>query len=119
MEIAMTRHREERGSCLIEAGALDLEHGRHWQPWLRLTHRTNGVCVSRTFDGLKPVFGTEQAALRYAAELGRNLADEEAVPGPAPSRREPATWSVYQAFARLHAYWSGARTCAVAHFIFR
>ena len=115
----MTAYREERGSCLIEAEALDLEHGHHWQPWLRLTRRTGGVCISRTFDALKPVFGTEQAALRYAAELGRNLVDEEAVSGPAPSRREPATWSLHQAFARLYAHWSGARTFAFTHLIFR
>jgi len=119
MEIAMTSYREERGSCVIEASALDLEHGRHWQPWLKLTRRTDGVCVSRTFDRLMPVFGTKQAALRYAAELGKNLADEEVVPGPTPAQQEPATWSVYKAFARLHAYWSGERTCACAHLISR
>jgi hypothetical protein len=75
----MSAYREERGSCLIEAGALDLHKGSHWQPWLRLTRRVGGVCTSNTVDRLKPVFGTEQAALRYAAELGRNLLDEPLV----------------------------------------
>jgi hypothetical protein len=75
----MSAFREKRGSGLIEAGALDLHKGSHWQPWLRLTRRVGGVCTSSTVDRLKPVFGTEQAALRYAAELGRNLLDEPLV----------------------------------------
>lgn len=83
MKIAMTTYREERGSCLIEAGALDLQYGAHWKPWLRLTRRAGGVSASHTFDGLKPVFGTEQAALHYAAELGKSLADEKSALGPA------------------------------------
>jgi hypothetical protein len=72
----MTTHREERGSCLIEADALDLQNGRHWKPWLRLTRNAGGVSASHTFAGLMAVFGTEQAALRYANELGRMLIDE-------------------------------------------
>lgn len=102
--IAMTTYREERGSCLIEAGALDLQNGRHWQPWLRLTRRAGGVSASRTFDGLKPVFGTEQAALRYAAELGRSLADEGSTSGPGSRDRKPATWLLHHAFAQSCAY---------------
>jgi hypothetical protein len=72
----MTAYREERGSCLIETSALDLQNGSHWQPWLRLTRGAGGASTSATFDRLKPVFGTEQAALRYAAELGRRFVDE-------------------------------------------
>jgi hypothetical protein len=75
----MSAFREKRGSGLIEAGALDLHEGSHWQPWLRLARGVGGVCSSNTVDRLKPVFGTEQAALRYAAELGRNLLDEPVV----------------------------------------
>lgn len=78
----MTTHREERGSCLIEADALDLQNGRHWKPWLRLTRSAGGVSASHTFAGLMAVFGTEQAALRYANELGRMLIDERSVFAP-------------------------------------
>ena len=103
----MAIFREQRGSCLIEAGAVDLQHGSHWQPWLRLTRSAGGVCASRTFDGLKPVFATEQAALRYAAELGRSLADEGPALGPASRNRGPAAWPLNQ--ARQHTYRSCAR----------
>jgi hypothetical protein len=67
---------------LIEADALDLQTCTHWKPWLRLTRHSGGVAVSHTFDGLMPVFGTEQAALRYAANLGRMLIDEGSVFAP-------------------------------------
>lgn len=115
----MTIHTEQRGSCLIEAGARDLQHGRHWQPWLKLTPRAQTGSASRTFDGLKPVFGTEQAALRYATELGRSLADEGAVPVAASQRQVPATWQQYQAIARLYALWSAVRTAASIRLILR
>src|ERR1700690_1609798 len=75
-EIAMTTFREQRASCLIEAGARDLDAGRHWRPWLRLTRPADGKPATCTLDRLKPVFGNEQSALAYAAELGRHLADE-------------------------------------------
>jgi hypothetical protein len=94
----MTTCREERGAFLIEAGALDLQNGGHWKPWLRLTRRVDGVPASRTFDGLKPVFGTEQAALRYAAELGRSLADEGSALGSESRNRNLATWPLHHAF---------------------
>jgi hypothetical protein len=112
MELAMTTYREERGSRLIEAGALDLQHGGHWQPWLRLTRHAGGVSTSHTFDGLKPVFGTEEAALRYAAELGRSLADEGSALGPASRNRDSATWPLDQPFAQLRAYRSGKNSLA-------
>jgi hypothetical protein len=95
----MSARREERGSCLIEADALDLQDGGHWKPWLRLTRRANGVCASHTFDGLKPLFGTEQAALDYASELGRSLVDEGSVLAPASCNREIAPRSRNQALA--------------------
>ena len=96
----MTTFREKRGSCLIEAGALDLQNGEHWQPWVRLTRSADGDSVSRTFDGLKPVFGTEEAALRYAAELGRSLADEGSTLDPAARDGRPAQWPLHEPFAR-------------------
>jgi hypothetical protein len=104
MEIAMTTCREKRGSCLIETGAIDLYHGKHWQPWLRLTRPAGGVSISHTFDRLKPVFGTEQAALRYAAELGRSLADEGSIVGPASRDRKPETRPLHQASDRSRAH---------------
>lgn len=113
----MTTYREARGSCLIEAGALNLQYGDHWKPWLRLTRCADGVSASHTFDGLKPVFGTEQAALLYAAELGRSLADEGSVLGQASRNRKPATWPLNQAFARPCAYRSRARTFASANLL--
>jgi hypothetical protein len=80
---AMTPKREVHGPFLIEAGALDLQDGRHWQPWLRLAPLpgSDKHFVARAFHGLKPVFATEMAAIRYAAELGRRLVDEECTPG--------------------------------------
>lgn len=99
----MTTYREERGSCLIEAGALDLKNG-HWKPWLRLTRRAGGVSASHTFDGLKPMFGTEQAALRYAAELGKSLADEESALGPASRNQASVTRLLQQLFFRPWVY---------------
>lgn len=100
----MTISREQRGSCLIEAGARDLLEGRHWQPWLRLTRRAGGVSASSTFDRLMPVFGTEQAALRYATELGRSLVDEGSALGPASPDRKPEARPLNQVLARSCAY---------------
>jgi hypothetical protein len=115
MAIAMTTYREQRGTCLIEAGALDLQNASHWKPWLRLTRRDGGVFASDTFDRLKPVFGTEQAALRYAAELGRSLADEGFALNPASRNRNPATWPLHQAFTPPCAYRSRTRIFAFAN----
>lgn len=100
----MTISREQRGSCLIEAGARDLLEGRHWQPWLRLTRRAGSVSASSTFDRLMPVFGTEQGALRYAAELGRNLVDEGSALGPASLDPRAAARPANQVFARSCTY---------------
>jgi hypothetical protein len=123
MGIAMTIYREERGACLIEAGALDLHNGDHWQPWIRLTRPAGGVSISHTFDGLKPVFGTEQAALRYAAELGRSLADEGSAPAPGSRDRKPATWPLNQAFPKSCAFRSRknplANGCRTATYMVR
>ena len=119
MEFAVTTYREQRGTCLIEAGALELDKGGHWKPWLRLTRRAGGASASRRFDGLKPVFGTEQEALRYAAELGRSLADEGSDLDPAAHDRRAATWPLHQALVQSCAYRSrktlltkGCRTAA-------
>lgn len=100
----MTLYREEYGACLIEAGARDLQNGCHWQPWLRLTRRADGVSSSHTFDRLKSVFGTDEAALRYAAELGRSLADEGWGLGPAARNLESAARQSNRAAARHCAY---------------
>lgn len=87
-------HREERGPYMIEAGAQDLGSGSHWKPWLKLAllRRPDGVFASRTFDGLKPVFATQEAALRYATELARGLVDEGSELCPAAGDRKPARW---------------------------
>lgn len=115
MVASLPARREQRGSCLIEVGALDLQHGSHWRPWLRLTRCAGGACASRTFDRLKPVFASEQAALRYAAALGRSLADEESALGPESRKPEPAAWMLYQALARLCAWRLRAQaySCAI------
>jgi hypothetical protein len=123
MEIAMTTYCEECGACLIEVGARDLQDGCHWLPWLRLTRRADGVSSSHTFDRLKPVFGTEEAALRYAAELGRNLADEGWGLDPAPRDRKPGAWPLQEAVARSCVYRSRksplANGCRTATYMFR
>ncbi len=104
--MAMTTRRERRGSCLIEAGARNLQDGRHWQPWLRLTRRAGGVSTACTFDRLKPVFATEETALAYAAELGRKLADQGwgLDPRADARNRKPAPGSLAQAYAQSRAY---------------
>ena len=72
----MSLYREQRGTCLIVAGAAESQDGGPWKPWITLTRRRGKACSRDTFDKLKPLFATEQAALRYAADLGRSLADE-------------------------------------------
>jgi hypothetical protein len=100
-----------------------LDSGGHWQPWLRLTYSAGAVPASRTFDGLKPVFGTEHAALRYAAELGRSLADEGSNQDPASRKRKPATWPLHQGFGQSCAYRSRknamVRGCGSATYMVR
>lgn len=81
--------------------------------------RAGGVSARHTFDGLKPVFGTEQAALRYAAELGKSLADEESAFSPASRNQRPATWPLLQLFSRPRVYRTRARIFAFANLIFR
>jgi len=119
----MTTYREQRSTCLIEAGAMDLQNGCHWQPWLRLTRGADGVSASNTFDRLKPQFGTEQAALRYAAELGRSLADEGWGLDLAAREQKSAPWPLNQAYARSCASRTRrsplARGCRTATFMVR
>lgn len=102
----MTTSREQRGSCLIETGARNLQDGRHWQPWLRLTRRAGGVSTACTFDRLKPVFASAETARAYAAELGRNLADQGWGLDPSPVARKPKSvpGSLAQAYAQSRAY---------------
>jgi len=119
----MTSYREQRGSCVIEAGALELDNGSHWKPWLKLTQSAGGVTDSRTFDALKPVFGTERAALRYATEVGRSLVDEGSSFGPASRNRKAATWPQNPAGIRSCAYHSRntppAKGCRTAVYMLR
>jgi hypothetical protein len=119
----MTNYREQRGSCLIEAGALDLDNGSHWKPWLKLTYTAGGVSDSRSFDGLKPVFGTQAAALRYATEVGRRLADEGAMLGPASRNQIAASWPQHPAAFRSCAHRSRktplAKGCGTAAYMVR
>jgi hypothetical protein len=119
----MTVYREQRSSCVIEADARDLQDGCHWQPWLRLTRHGRGVSASSTFDGLKPIFGTEDAALRYAAELGRSLVDEGSTMAPAALDRESAARPLNHAFVQACAYRSRnsplARGCRTANYMVR
>jgi hypothetical protein len=114
----MTPCREERGTCVIEASALYYRNGSHWQPWLRLTRRARGVFASDTFDALKPVFGTEQAALGYAAELGRTMADEGRPSDSAARNQAPATWPLQHAFARPCTYRYRAQSLRFARIFF-
>ena len=99
-------HREERGTYLIEAGALDLGQGSHWKPWVKLAllSRADGAFASRTFDGLKPVFGTREAALRYAIELARSLVDEGFPLCPVSDDRKPPKWPMNPALGEARGH---------------
>ncbi len=111
----MTIYREKRNSCLIEADALDLDGGRHWKPWLRLTRRDGGFCDSRTFDGLKPLFGSERVAQAYAAELGRGLIDEGSALAPNSGNARPAVWPMRPPYAQACAHRVRRNAFAQAH----
>jgi len=99
-------YREQRGPYLVEAGAADLDRGKHWQPWVKLAlpRRADGAPASRSFDRLKPVFGTRAAALRYAIELGRRLADEGIDLFPASSDGGNAPWPPHPLAGRRGRY---------------
>jgi hypothetical protein len=75
----MATHREERGPYLIEAGAFLLPGGNKWQPRLTMTRMACATTLSKSqaFPGLTPLFETSKGAVRYATDLGRNMADEE------------------------------------------
>jgi hypothetical protein len=119
MASAVTIYREQRGACLIEARARDLHDGSHWQPWLKLTHSAGAASACRTFDRLKPVFGTENAALHYAAELGRSLVDEGSVLVPASGDQKTVDRPLQDVFARPFAFLARARSFAFANCIFQ
>ena len=71
-------HRKERGEYLIEASAFHLADGNKWQPRLTMTRMAcaNALSKSQSFPGLTPLFETARGAVRYAADLGRSMADE-------------------------------------------
>jgi hypothetical protein len=75
--IAMPTYREQRGEYLIEASAFQLP-GDRWQPRLTMTRVARGgeLARSQSFPGLTPEFDTAKGAARYAADLGRRLAEE-------------------------------------------
>lgn len=72
----MPTYREQRGEYLIEASAFQLP-GDLWQPRLTMTRvaRGSALAKSQSFPGLTPEFHTAKGAARYAADLGRSLAD--------------------------------------------
>jgi hypothetical protein len=73
----MPTYREQRGEYLIEATAVQLP-GNLWQPRLTMTRLPNGGALpkSQSFHGLTPEFNTATGAARFAANLGRQLAEE-------------------------------------------
>jgi len=75
----MGTHREERGPYLIEASACLLPGGNTWQPRLTVTRLPGEkkLSKSQSFPGLSPIFPTAKGATRFAADLGRQMIDEE------------------------------------------
>ncbi len=73
----MPTYREQRGEYLIEATAFQLP-GNLWQPRLMMTRLGHPGTLARcqSFPGLTPEFETAKGAARYAADLGRRLAEE-------------------------------------------
>jgi hypothetical protein len=73
----MAMYRVQSGGYLIEATAFQLP-GNVWQPRLTMTRLLGpgafGKC--QAFPGLGPAFHTAKEATRFAADLGRRLADE-------------------------------------------
>ncbi|OFZ72205.1 MAG: hypothetical protein A2W04_06655 [Betaproteobacteria bacterium RBG_16_64_9] len=74
---SMPVYRETRGDYLIEASAAHLEVGGKWQPRLTMTRQSSAAMLpkSQSFPGLTPLFETAKGAARYAADLGRTMAD--------------------------------------------
>jgi hypothetical protein len=72
-------HREKRGEYLIEASAFHMPGGNKWQPRLTMTRVGCGSLLSKSqsFPGLMPLFETAKGAVRYAADLGRRMVDEQ------------------------------------------
>ena len=73
----MPTYRAQHGEYVIEATAFRLPGGL-WQPRLMMTRLThaNALAKSQSFPGLAPAFNTAKGAARFAADLGRRLADE-------------------------------------------
>jgi hypothetical protein len=74
----METHTEQHGGYLIEASAFRLRHENKYQPRLTMTRLPtgDGLPKSQAFPGLRPLFETAGAAVRFAADLGRTLATE-------------------------------------------
>jgi hypothetical protein len=75
--IRMAIYRTQHGEYLIEASAFHLPGGL-WQPRLMMTRlaRVSVLAKSQSFPGLSPAFNTAKGAARFAADLGRRLAEE-------------------------------------------
>jgi hypothetical protein len=73
----MPTYRESLSGYLIEASAASLP-GNMWQPRLMMTRVIEGGAHGKCqcFPGLTPEFDTAKAAARFAATLGRRLAEE-------------------------------------------
>ena len=74
----MTAHSERHGPYLIEASAFRLPDEKKFQPRLTMTRvgTDEQLPRSQAFPGLSPLFETAGAAVRFAVDLGRSLADE-------------------------------------------
>jgi len=73
----MPIYRAQHGGYLIEATAFQLPGGL-WQPRLMMTRLAHAGALEKcqSFPGLSPAFHTAKGAARFAADLGRRLADE-------------------------------------------
>ena len=70
-------YREQCCGYLIDVTAVKLQENL-WQPRLTMTRLLHDGTAgkSQSFPGLTPEFNTAKAATRFAAHLGRQLADE-------------------------------------------
>jgi hypothetical protein len=73
----MPTYRESHSGYMIEATAASLP-GNMWQPRLMMTRIVEGGAHGKTqcFPGLAPEFDTAKGAARFAATLGRKLAED-------------------------------------------
>jgi hypothetical protein len=75
--IGVPIYRAQHGGYLIKATAFQLPGGL-WQPRLMMTRLAHAGTLEKgqSFPGLSPALHTAKAAARFAADLGRRLADE-------------------------------------------